>query len=80
MSNPEVIRVIEEAWLARAAARGYGKPSSAKYKNMEAEFFIGAMAALNARDPDADPSKMSSAVPPKWVVCLMSGRNIVEVK
>jgi hypothetical protein len=71
---------IEAAWLSRAAAQQLGKPSSARYSKAEAEFFVGAMAALNAAFPNPEGAdKLSTAVPVAWVIHMMSGRNVVEV-
>ncbi len=69
---------IEQQWRSRAASQ-YLKPKSAAYKKAEVEFFCGAMAALQACYPDNDnPERLTSMVPPKWVVCIMSGRPVVE--
>lgn len=69
---------VEKQWLDRANTMGFGKPSSATYRKHEAEFFVGAMSALHAIDPN--PSRLTSLVPPIWLVNVMSGRNVVEVK
>ena len=76
-----VIAYIEKQWLSRAHAQQLGKPQSMKYRRAEIEFFCGAMTALQAmQDPsEGQENKLSSLVPPYWVVNVMSGRNVVEV-
>lgn len=78
MIDPKVKEAIEQAWLSRAKAQ-YLKPGTAKYQSREVEFFAGAMATLHAVFPHPEPDRLSSAVPPGWVICAMSGRPIVEV-
>lgn len=71
---------IEERWLARAEAQSLGKRTSMKYWRAEAEYFAGAMAALNAVFPNVeDPTLISTMVPQQWVFDLMIGKNIVKV-
>lgn len=73
-------KVIEERWLARAEAQSLGKRTSMKYRKAEAEYFAGAMAALNAVFPNVeDPTLISSMVPQQWVFDLMIGQNIAKV-
>lgn len=76
--NQETVRQrIEQAWRGRVKAQGF--PSKGiKYQKLELEFFLGAMAAINAMDPNAEADKLSRLVPPAWVICPMSGRSIVE--
>ena len=74
----EVKKLIEQAWLSRSRMQGL-KPGTVKYRRMEVEFFAGAMVALNAVFPNEDPTRLSTAVPPIWTICAMSGRPIVEV-
>lgn len=69
---------IEDAWLSRAKAQDYGKSSTVTYKRKEAEFFMGAAAALNAVQPAAEKGVLGPLVPPAWIINLMSGRNVVE--
>lgn len=72
--------VIEKRWLARAEAQMLGKPTSMKYQRAELEYFIGAMAALDAVFPNTeDPSLVSPMVPPSWVFNTMMGKNVTEV-
>lgn len=76
VEETSVKQKIEDMWRARAKVQGF-KPHTKAYKNAELEFFIGAMAALNALHPGAD-GNMSALVPPWWVIAPLSGRNIVE--
>jgi hypothetical protein len=57
---------IEAAWLDRAKASGL-KPASRKYDIAEVEFFVGAMACMDAQ---------GQILPPKWVIAIMSGRPV----
>lgn len=70
---------VEQQWLRRAEAQDY-KRSTRKYAIAEAEYFCGAMAALNAAFPAEKEDQMSGVVPPIWVINMLSGRNVVEVK
>jgi hypothetical protein len=63
---------IENQFRARAKSQGW-KPGSAKYKNAEMEFFVGAMTAHMA----ITGSDQTDAV---WVIRLMSGRGITGDK
>lgn len=54
-------------WLERAEAQGY-KPGSAKYKNAQVEFAIGATAAL------AETHRM----PPAWVINVIYGGDVFK--
>lgn len=76
-----VIACIEKQWLSRAQAQGLGKPKSIRYRKAEIEFFVGAMTALQAmQDPsEGQENKLSSLVPPRWVIRIMAGDNVVEV-
>lgn len=75
----EIQELVEQAWLRRAKAQYYGKPSSVKYKNAEIEFFCGAMSAMHALFPDNGEDRLSSLVPTAWVFNPMIGSNVVEV-
>lgn len=70
-------RAIEQAWKDRAKAQQL-KPGTKTYARAEIEFFAGAMAAINAFFPDADSRRLSSKVPPIWVINAISGRPIAE--
>lgn len=79
MNRDSIRKSVEDAWLLRTQTRNYGKPRSAKYQKAELEFFVGAMAALQAVQP-GEGDKLSPLVPPDWVFNPLTGRNIVEVK
>lgn len=78
MIDIKVKEAIEQAWLSRAKAQ-YLKPGTVKYRTAEVEFFAGAMSTLHAVFPHPEPDRLSTAVPPGWFICAMSGRPIVEV-
>lgn len=61
-------QAIETVWRGRAKEQGY-RPGSAKYAKFEAEFFVGAAAALYA---------LGYTMPPIWAISIMSGRSIAE--
>lgn len=75
----EIQEFIEHRWKERAKMQDFGKPSSARYKRAEMEFFCGAMTAMHALFPDNGEDRLSSLVPPIWVINSMSGRNVVKV-
>lgn len=68
--TPEQRANLEDQFRQRAAEMGY-KPKSAKYKNAELEFFVGAMATqlVLTGETQADP---------KWAIMLMSGRSVTQ--
>jgi hypothetical protein len=68
---------VEQAWRDRVKAQGIPLKGQ-KYIKAEIEFFCGAMVAINAMDPNAEPDRLSRLVPPAWVILPMSGRPIVE--
>ena len=71
-----IIKSIEAQWRSRAKTQDL-KPGTAKYANLEVEFFTGAMAALQAAFPNENASdEMTRMVPPKWIVSAISGRPI----
>lgn len=76
-TKDEIRASVEKDWLKRAGTMGYGKPGSATYRKHEAEFFVGAMAAMQAVDPNSE--RLTDLVPPIWFVNIISGRNVVEV-
>ena len=67
---------IESAWIKHAKYQGY-KPGTKKYAVQQVEFFAGVMRTLQTMFPNEDPKLMSEAVPPIWLVNVMSGRDIV---
>lgn len=59
--------LVEAQFLERAKAQSF-KPGTKNYMNMEREFFVGAMSALN--------TIANYEYPADWVIKLMSGRSI----
>lgn len=79
----EIQKKIEEAWKSRYLANkeSYGKQGGRKYQVAQGEFFVGAMAAINAILPnEGNQENLSGAVPPWWVIAIMSGRDILKDK
>jgi len=64
-------RQIEAQWRSRAKAQGY-RPGSVRYRCAELEFFVGAMAAMEALTGDS-----SRSCTPRWVIAGMRGDPIV---
>jgi hypothetical protein len=64
-----VRNAIEAQWITRAQTQNLPKPHTVTYKKSECEYFIGAMAALQA---------LGYTAPVAWVMSILSGRNIVE--
>jgi hypothetical protein len=64
-------RQIEAQWRSRAKTQGY-RPGSIRYQRAELEFFVGAMAAMEALTGDP-----STSCPPRWVIAGMRGDPIV---
>ena len=54
------------------------KPKSKRGGAEEAAFLSGAAVAIQAMFPNADPEKMSEAIPPLWIIFPLSGRSVVE--
>lgn len=66
---------IEAQWRSRAKTQDL-KHGSAKYLKAEVEFFVGAMAALQALD-SASGQYLTSLAPLKWTIAMLSGRPIL---
>ncbi len=64
---------IEAQWRTRARAQGY-RSGSQRYQRAELEFFVGAMAAMEALTGDP-----AASCPPRWVIAGMRGDPIVPV-
>jgi len=64
-------REIENIWRERCRQRGY-KPSTQDYYKRQCEFFTGAMSAIAVL-------KGEQVTVPYWVICIMSGRDILEL-
>lgn len=69
--NPAVVQQIEAQWKSRATTQGY-RPGSVRYQRAELEFFVGAMAAMEALTGDS-----SRSCTPRWVIAGMRGDPIV---
>lgn len=54
------------------------RPGTDKRLREQASFFAGAMAVMHAQDPEATFDKLSKTIPPSWVICIMSGRDILK--
>ena len=68
--SPAMLKQIEEQWKSRARTQCY-KPGSVLYRRAELEFFVGAMAAIEAVTGDT-----GSNCPPQWVIAGMRGDPI----
>lgn len=69
--TPAVVQQIEAQWQSRAKTQGY-RPGSVRYRCAELEFFVGAMAAMEALTGDS-----SQSCTPRWVIAGMRGDPIV---
>ena len=65
-----MLKQIEEQWKSRARTQCY-KTGSILYRRAELEFFVGAMAAMEAVTGDT-----GSSSPPRWVIAGMRGDPI----
>ncbi len=66
----ETLQHIEAQWRTRRKTQGY-KPGSVLHRQAELEFFVGAMAAMEALTGDRGMS-----CPPRWVIAGMRGEPI----
>lgn len=71
----DYISHVTERWFERADGNDL-KPGSAAYRKEEAAFAAGAMAAIDAMDPDRDGEYLSKKVPSRWVFDGLMGRPI----
>jgi hypothetical protein len=62
---------LREKFIGRAEAQGFGKPTSAKYRDAEANFYAGAMSALVAIGV-----KHEHAMRMDWIMTIMCGDSI----
>lgn len=76
-SNKLVCQEILDGFEARLAYQGV-KVGSAKARSMEVEFMAGAMATLSSLFPNRNPDLLSTAIPPYWVIAIMSGRSLLD--
>lgn len=83
--NTEIYSRIEEQFKNRAK-ENFPKPSSKKFKDAQAEFFCGAMAAMIAISENNNPGISEQerkelngkCMPPKWVIGLMRGDDLTK--
>jgi len=55
----------------------FSRKRTKRAAELEVEFLVGAMSAINATFPGRD-SELSSKVPVYWPMCLMSGRSVLQ--
>lgn len=67
----DTIDAIEAIWKTRRDAIHPGRQHTLTCQKAEVEFFAGAMSALQA---------MGYQYPAYWVIAIMSGRRIPEIK
>ncbi len=72
-----LVRKVERTFKDRLEALSI-KPKSAKGLSEQAAFLSGAMAAINAIAPNANPERLSEFCPPRWVVTIMTGRSVLD--
>lgn len=70
-NTPAIVQQIEARWTSRMQTQGY-KPNSSVCRKAELEFFVGAMAAMEALTGDS-----ATSFPPRWVIAGMRGDPIV---
>lgn len=70
--TPAIVHQVEAQWRSRARTQGY-RPGSPRYQRAELEFFVGAMAAMEAITGDP-----AGSCPPSWVIAGMRGDPIVH--
>ena len=80
-ARDKIIKDVEEKFRSRMAS-GNVKPGSAAYKKARIEFFVGAMAGMNAMKEAGEfknSEELSEAavggliMPPRWVFGIMRG-------
>ncbi len=68
MKTDELINKVEEDFKRRCIKQNI-KFQSKKFYEFQCEFFIGAASVLEG---------LELVIPPKWIICIMSGREIIE--
>jgi len=71
---------IEKQWIRRYMAHRhlYGKQGGRKYLEAQAEFFAGAINAMQCLDIDnPSPDMLSNTIPAWWPLAISSGRDII---
>lgn len=77
MNTDNTAQRVEKQWAERAAHMGL-KPGTRKYFTAQAEFFSGAMCGMQAALTTPDDPKLHASIPPKWVIAIMSDRDILK--
>ena len=77
MNTDSTAQRVEKQWATRVASLGL-KPGTRKYFTAQAEYFSGAMCALQAALTTPDDPKLHASIPPKWVIAIMSDRDILK--
>lgn len=77
IDSGDAVAVLEARLGSRLSALGI-KPGSKAGLKEEAAFLSGAAHALHLfyGDPEGK-GRLSSAVPPLWIICPMSGRSVI---
>lgn len=65
---------IAEQWRNRATAHDL-KPGTKRYTDAQTHFIAGACSALHNTDPVASNDRLSSLIPPRWIIGPLSGRD-----
>lgn len=77
MNTKDIAQTVEDAWAKRVKAQDL-KSGTKKYFDAQAHFFAGAMNAMQAVLAPPDDPKLCTAVPPKWVIAILSDRDILK--
>ncbi len=75
--SKEQQQAIAQQWRSRAKAQGL-KPGTKTHDTARMHFVAGAMSALHNTDIDATSDRLSTLVPPNWVVAGIAGRDPFE--
>jgi hypothetical protein len=78
-AKPDIRAEVEKTLRSRLELRGL-KPSTKRALDAECHFLCGAMAAINAIYPNANPDKISDMIDPAWVFAPLTGRSVLEDK
>ena len=77
MNTDSTAQRVEKQGATRVASLGL-KHGTRKYFTAQAEYFSGAMCAMQAVLTTPDDPKLHESIPPKWVIALMSDRDILK--
>ena len=70
-ASPDVTKAIETVWAARRDTQHPGRQHTLTCQKAEGEFYAGAMAAMQT---------LGLQPPAYWVICIMTGRRLPELK